>query len=310
VVADTPNRIIVGANDRTLTQAGFPLLTADGKVMAEKTTVPTDKDPAKIDVNQLLVLNGDGKMIENWSQWNSLIGIPHTIAISPYDPQRHIWIVDRTGQQVLKLTNDGKKLVMKVGETNVAGTDHNHFNEPAGITFMPDGSFYVADGYKNGRIIKFDKNGKFLLEFGTHGSGEGQFNLVHSVALDAQHRAYTADRVNNRIQVFDGDSGKFIEQWPNFGSVTVIRVASDNTLWMSIAGVNQFAKVDLHGKKIYAWGGRGTAPGQIDNPHQWALDQEGNLYVADANNDRVQKFVPRKNADKSKLIGPELLLKK
>jgi hypothetical protein len=79
---------------------------------------------------------------------------------------------------------------------------------------------------------------------------------------------------------------------------------------MSIAGVNQFAKVDLHGKKIYAWGGRGTAPGQIDNPHQWALDQEGNLYVADANNDRVQKFVPRKNADKSKLIGPELLLKK
>ncbi|MGZ5907039.1 MAG: 6-bladed beta-propeller [Reyranella sp.] len=309
VVADNPNRIIIGMNDRTLTAAGFPLLTADGKVMAEKTTVPTEKDPAKIDVNQLLVLNGDGKMIENWSQWNALIGIPHSLAISPYDRERHIWVVDRTGQQILKLTNDGKKLVMKVGEQNVAGTDHNHFNEPAGITFMPDGSFYIADGYKNGRIIKFDKDGKFLLEFGTKGSGPGQFNLVHSVALDAQHRAYTADRVNNRIEVFDGDTGKFIEEWPNLGSVTVIRVTDDNALWVSLAGVNQFAKYDLHGKRLMAWGGQGMMPGQIDNPHQWATDQAGNLYVADSNNDRVQKFVPKKGADKSQLIGPELTKK-
>jgi len=310
VVADNPNRIIIGANDRTLTLAGYPLLTADGKVMAEKTVVPTDMDPAKIDVNQIMVLNGDGKMIENWSQWNAMISIPHTITINPYDPERHIWIVDRTGQQILKLTNDGKKLVLKIGEKGVAGTDHGHFDEPAGMTFMPDGSFYIADGYKNGRIIKFDKDGKFLLEWGTKGAGPNQFNLVHSVAIDAQHRAYTADRVNNRIQVADGDTGKFIAEWPKIGSATRLLVSQDNMLWVALAGVNQFAKFDLNGRMLYHWGVMGKEPGQIDNPHQWSLDQAGNLYVADANNDRVQKFMPKKGADKAHLIQPELVLKK
>ena len=310
VVADNPNRIIIGANDRTLTLAGYPLLAADGTVMKEKTTVPTDmNDAAKIDVNQLMVLNGDGKVVENWAQWNSLISIPHSLMFDPYDKERHLWVVDRTGQQILKFTNDGKKLVMKVGEKGVAGTDHGHFNEPAGMTFMPDGSFYIADGYKNGRIIKFDKNGKFLLEWGTKGSGPGQFNLVHSVTVDAQHHVYTADRVNNRIQIFD-ESGKLIDTWPNVRSATRVVATQDGAIWLTAAGYNRVAKFDTNGKLLYHWGMFGSEPGQIDNPHQWDVDQAGNFYVADSNNDRVQKFVPRKTADQSHVMPLPIVLKK
>lgn len=116
VVADTPDRIIIGSNDRTLTLAGYPLLAADGTVMKEKTTVPVEKDPARIDVNQLLVLDGTGRVVENWSQWNAFIAIPHSLAFDPYDPERHLWVVDRTGQQILKFTRDGvQKFVPKAG---------------------------------------------------------------------------------------------------------------------------------------------------------------------------------------------------
>jgi hypothetical protein len=89
VAADTPERIIIGSNDRTLTLAGYPLLAADGSVMKGKTTVPTEKDPARLDVNQLLVLDGSGRVVENWSQWNALIAIrPHRATDSEVHARR------------------------------------------------------------------------------------------------------------------------------------------------------------------------------------------------------------------------------
>src|SRR4030095_10908488 len=133
--------------------------------------------------------------------------------IDPYDPEKHIWIIDRTSQQVMKFTHDGKMLVMALGERGVAGTDEKHFGRPSGIAFLPNGSFYVSDGYDNRRIVKFDKNGRFLLQWGSEGSAPGQFGLPHSVSLDAQGRVYVADRMNDRVQVFD-QNGKFLDQWP------------------------------------------------------------------------------------------------
>jgi len=310
VNAVDPNRVFVGFVDRNDTRAGFPMLAADGSVMKEKTAVVKDPaDLAKGDVNNLMVLNADGKVIENWSQWNSEIQIAHNIVIDPYDPAQHVWVVDRFNQQILKFTNDGKKLVMRVGEKGVPGTDERHFHDPAGMNFMPDGSFYVADGYVNGRIVKFDKNGKYLLSWGTKGSGPGQFNLVHSVAIDRDQRIYTADRNNGRIQIFDA-SGKFLEEWPKMRSITRIAATEDGNLWVAVAGLNRFAKFDRNGKLLDYWGALGAEPGLMDNPHQFDVDRDGNLYVADANNGRIQKFTPKKNADKARLIGQEIKLKK
>lgn len=310
VNADDPNRVFVGFVDRNDTRAGFPLLAADGTVMKEKTVVVRDdKNLAKGDVNNIMVLSADGKVIENWSQWNAEVQIAHHIVLDPYDPQKHVWIVDRFNHQLLKLSNDGKKLVMRVGEKGVSGNDERHFHDPASINFLPDGSFYVADGYVNSRVVKFDRNGKYMMSWGTKGAGQGQFNLVHSVGIDANRRLYVADRVNNRVQIFD-ENGKFIDVWPGTRSVTRVVATEDGGIWMAIAGYNRFAKFDQNGKLLYHFGELGAEPGLLDNPHQFDVDSAGNLYVADANNNRIQKFVPRKNADPSRLIGQEVKLKR
>ncbi len=309
VNAEDPNRVFVGFVDRNDTRAGHPLLSADGKVVGKTVVVKDEKNLAKGDVNNILVLNADGKVIENWSQWNEEISIPHHIVIDPYDPEHHVWVVDRFNHRILKFTNDGKKLVMKIGEKGVRGTDQNHFSDPASVNFLPDGTFYVADGYTNSRVVKFDKNGKYLTAWGTKGSGPSQFNLVHSVGIDANRRLYVADRVNNRIQIFD-ENGKFLDQWPNVRSVTRVVATEDGGVWVAAAGYNRFAKYDTNGKLLTYWGIFGDEPGLMDNPHQYDVDNAGNLYVADANNNRVQKFVPKKNADKTRLMGQEVKLKK
>ncbi|MGE0284601.1 MAG: peptidyl-alpha-hydroxyglycine alpha-amidating lyase family protein [Rhodospirillaceae bacterium] len=301
VKVDRPDRIFITTAPARFTRPNAPMLTADGKVMDEKSqmsTLPPEKHPHD---NIILVLNGDGKVTENWSQWNKDITFAHNIAISPYDPDRHVWVMD-LGHQVLKFTNDGKKLVMRLGEKDKPGWDANHFNMPSSIAFYPDGSFIVADGYVNGRIARFDKNGKYMSEFGSKGSGPGQFDLVHSVAIDKQGRIYTADRRNTRIQVFDAN-GKFIEEWKNTGSVTRLMISEDQHLWMSDANYNRIAKFDLNGKLLTYWGVTGRNPGEFDNLHNWDLDKAGNLYVADGGNNRIQKLVPKKDADRSRLIG-------
>ncbi len=306
VTVDKPDRIFVTTAPARLTRPTAPVLSADGKVTAEKSTtstLPADKLPHD---HNIMVLNADGKVVEDWKQWDNDITFAHNIQISPYDPERHVWVMD-LGHQILKFTNDGKKLVMRLGEKDKPAWDQTHFNMPSSLAFMPDGSFYVGDGYVNARIVKFDKNGKYVSEFGAKGSGPGQFDLVHSVAVDAQGRIYTADRRNTRIQVFDA-SGKFLDEWKNTGSVTRLIITTDQMLWMSDANYNRIAKFDLNGKLLTYWGVTGRGPGEMDNLHNWDVDASGNLYVADGYNSRVQKLVPRKNADPARLIGQQFFL--
>ena len=111
-----------------------------------------------------MLYDADGKVTEDWKQWDDMIAIPHSIHINPYDRDRPVWVIDRDNHQIIKFSNDGKKILMKLGEKAVPGTDHGHFNRPAGIAYLPDGSFYVADGYVNSRVIKFDKDGNYRLE--------------------------------------------------------------------------------------------------------------------------------------------------
>ena len=311
VAVDTPNRIIVGSGDEHMAQPGSLILNAEGVPLNQRrdSKLPDKPDSERTHLHQILVLNSDGKVVEDWQQWNDLIVVPHNVAISPYDKERHIWVIDREGQQILKFTNDGKKLVLKLGEKGVAGTDQGHFNLPAGITFLPDGSFYIADGYKNTRVIKFDATGKFQLEWGTKGTEPGQFNLVHSVAVDAKRRVFVADRSNNRIQIFDAQ-GKFLEQWQHIPQPAYLLISADSkSLWVASNGADRIAKYDMNGVLQTYWGVHGTLPGWITNFHNFAVDSSGALYVADAFNNRVQKFVPRAGSDQHRLVDQPITLK-
>ena len=102
---------------------------------------------------------------------------------------------------------------MTLGERNVFhdNDDPRGFRRPTDIAWLPDGTFFISDGYGNTHVMKFDKNGKFLKMWGTKGTGPGQFNGPHGIAVGLDRRVYVSDRGNGRIQVFD-EEGNFLEQ--------------------------------------------------------------------------------------------------
>jgi hypothetical protein len=126
VTVDTPDRIIIGNADEHATHPGTLMFGADGVPLKERhgTADKPWPESEKTHLHQIMVLNAEGKTIEDWRQWDDLIVFPHTVQFDPYDRDRHLWVIDRDGHQILKFTHDGKKLVLKLGERNVTGTDH------------------------------------------------------------------------------------------------------------------------------------------------------------------------------------------
>jgi DNA-binding beta-propeller fold protein YncE len=266
---------------------------------------PGPEAPPSTAHHYVMILDGNGNVVEEWSQWNELFKMPHRVAISPYDPERNVWIVDRDNDQIFKFSHDGKRLLMTLGEKGVQGNDSKHFGRPADISFLPDGSFYVADGYANTRVVKFDKNGKFLFAWGSEGSGPGQFKVqVHDVAIDQQGRVLVADRGNDRIQIFD-QRGKYLDQWPDIKKPSFIWVTKDGYVWVVSGQGNRLLKFDRNGHRLTYWGMYGREPGEFDDPHDLSVDADGNLYVSIYSTQKVglEKFVPRAGADPSRLIG-------
>lgn len=255
----------------------------------------------------ILIVDRNGNIVDTWTQWDSLWDGspgPHHIYIDPYDPEKHIWIVVDGLHQIYKFSNDGKRIVMTLGERGVPGNDEKHFARPSGMTWLPDGTFFVSDGYINRRVVKFDKNGKFLMSFGKEGTGPGEFSgVVHSIAADAEGRLYVADRGPGRIQVFD-QNGKYLDEWPNIAAWH-IHVSPDQFVWVADGGTNKILKYDRNGKLLYSWGTYGQFPGGQWGVHQFSVDEEGNLYLAEAFNGRLEKFTPRRGADPNQLITPE-----
>jgi DNA-binding beta-propeller fold protein YncE len=252
--------------------------------------------------HMLMIFDRQGRLVESWEQHNNLFQSPHSVKIDPNDPQRHVWVIDNGAHLVHKFTHDGK-LVMTLGERGVRASDTSHFGGPSDIAFLPNGDFYISDGYQNSRVVKFSKDGTYLLEWGKWGKGPGEFNQPHSIAVDARRRVYVADRVNSRIQVFD-EKGAFLDEWPNIRFPLHIAVSRDQFLWVADMLTHKILKYDLNGKLLYSWGTFGGQPGQLWGVHSFSTDSEGNFYVAEVYNGRAQKFRPKPGVDASKRVGP------
>lgn len=269
----------------------------------------SQKDPARHPRwdHILNIVDRNGDLVQSWEQHNKLFVRPHRVLVNPYDPERHVWVVDDGAHSVYKFTRDGK-LVMTLGEFRVPGNDEKHFGRPTDIAWLPDGTFFVSDGYTNTRVVKFAPDGKFLLTWGQRGNEPnetrpGYMNTVHAIAIDKNRRVYISDRANSRIQVFD-ENGKFLDAWPNIRRPYALHMSEDQHLWVSDGITQKFLKFDLNGRLMYSWGTFGAFPGGFWGVHQFSVDSEGNLYTADVHVGRPQKFRPKPGADPSKLIGP------
>ena len=247
------------------------LALADGAVMIFQRGSPA-----------LLRFDAEGKMIAAFS--TGFFQNAHGLKMAP---DGNIWVTDYTRHVIVKFSPDGKQLLM-LGQPDRMGSDREHFGGVADLAFLPNGEFYVADGYKNSRVVKFDRNGKYLKEWGRPGAGPGEFHLPHCIAIDKSGKVYVGDRENKRIQIFTAD-GKYLNEW-HTGSPYGITFASDGTLWMADGVNNRVVRIDKAGRVIDSF----DLP--VDKPdgsggHMLSVAGDGSIYVAETGRFMVRKYV-------------------
>ncbi len=178
-----------------------------------------------------------------------------------------------------------------------AGAEGESFQRPTDVAWDAAGNIYVADGYGNARIAKYEPTGKYIKSWGSRGRAPGQFNIVHGIAIDAQGTVYVADEGNRRVQVFDGN-GTFKKQFLNVGTPTAICVTPGPRQFLYIAhtgdpdGMEDAAiyKVDLDGKIVGKFGRAGKLPKEFGLVNSIDCRSENELLVGELTNWRVQKL--------------------
>jgi len=238
----------------------------------------------------VVVFDSNGRYVRSWGK--GVFGNPHGIRIGK---DGNIWCVDNGNHQVYKFTRDGT-LLQTWGTKGVAGADDKTFGRPTDIAWDSEGNFYISDGYGNSRVVKFDRDGRYLTTWGTPGDGPGQFRVVHSIGIDSKDRLYVSDRENNRIQIFDVN-GRLVKIWTHLGATQGIFITPKDEMWIithrnntenitydTLAG--QLMKIDLATGKVL---------GSLESPgHELTVSATGEIYVASLTGN-VFKWSPMPN---------------
>jgi len=214
----------------------------------------------------------------------------------------NVYIIERDAHRIVKLNPKLDTFLLQLGTTMQKGNDATHLNLPSGIAILRSGNMVVTDGYGNNRVLLFDKNGKFIKQVGKgaggpedKGTGPGEWNLPHKLAVDAQENLYVIDREGHRLQVFDKNLNYIREirnEW-NPWDVNISRKGTDGVGFIAdhmLERVHKFSLKD--GKLLATWGSQGLGPNQFDWVHGIVVDSKGAVYAADTYGQRIQKFVP------------------
>lgn len=266
--------------------------------------------------NCMYTLDGDGNVKELWNQWDFLCAGsegpgPHRIRISPYDPDKKVWVINETFSQIYVFSNDGSELLKIFGEKNVVGNDGaNHLSHPQDVAFLPDGRVLIGDGLAEGdnnRIIILDKDLNYLSEFGGEGTGPGQFKGIHALGIGPGGRIFALDRTGGRINVFnttdDPTKMEFVAEWGGF-TLPLDIIVNEDDVWVTDLTPLRFVNLDFEGNYKYTWLVPRDLPDGYIEVHTFTVDQEGSLYGGDNQYGRTQKFVPKADAN------PELLIQR
>ncbi|XP_053406046.1 peptidyl-glycine alpha-amidating monooxygenase-like isoform X2 [Mercenaria mercenaria] len=277
-----------------------------------------------VEVDPVIVLDKDGTLKKHFGK--NRFYLPHGLSL---DSEENIWLTDVALHQVFRIPRGEETPDMTLGIQFEPGTDTEHFCKPSDVAVLSTGEFFVSDGYCNSRIMKFDKNGYFLKQWGSesahYGSDSfpapGTFNLPHGVALaEEKGLLCVADRENGRIQCFDlegnfvrqmhpktfGQSLYSLEYCPNHGGVLF---AVNGPLFGSHSEKTQGFTLDINtGTLVSLW----NIPGEgLTHPHDVTVDSTNHVvYVGELNPRKVWKFQMSKkmyldSTDSTKLAGKQ-----
>jgi hypothetical protein len=232
------------------------------------------------------------------------------------DPEDNVWAVDEGSNMVIKFNPEGR-VVMTLGRRPepvdalalappagpAAEPGKYIFDRPTDVGWDPAGNIFVSDGYGNSRVVKYDKNGKYVTSVGSKGSEPGQFNLPHTLAVDLKGNVYVGDRSNRRIQVFDDDL-KFKAIYDNVGAPWEVCVSpgphqylfssnsfpdsNDSTL-STVTG--EIYKMELDGTIVGRFGKAGKQLGEFSGLHEIDCRNPNELYISEIQLWRVQKLI-------------------
>ncbi len=257
-------------------------LDADDNLWVFHRCFSTSCDQGRENVDPVLKYDPSGRLVDSWGA--GLFIWPHGFFL---DDDGNVWTTDARGgagkgHQVMKFTQDGT-LLMTLGTAGVAGDGHDTFDGPADVAVASNGDIFVVDGHGNNRVVKFNKDGEFLMEWGGAGTGPGQFNEPHCLAFDSRGRLFVGDRVNERIQVFD-QNGRFLAEWTGI-MASGMYITEDDVLFV--------ADYQLREGIVIANASDFTEIGFIDDPmpEGVTVDRMGTVYAGEVLQRNLKKFV-------------------
>ena len=281
----------------------------------------------------ILKFDASGKLVKSFGA--GMLIFPHGIHV---DPDGNVWVTDgqdnaprpargegaagaaaaqqaarglsgpppggTKGNQVFKFSSEGK-LLMTLGKPGGAAAP-DYFYQPNDVLVAPNGDIFVSEGHggANSRILKFSKDGKLIKAWGRKGSGPGELDGPHALAMDSKGRLFVGDRSNNRIQIFDQD-GKFLAEWKQFSRPSGISIDKSDMIYVADSESESVAQ-NHNGWKRGIRIGRatdGTVTAFIPDPVEKisgtsaaegvAVDSQGNVYGAEVGPRDVKKYVKK-----------------
>jgi hypothetical protein len=260
------------------------------------------------DLPPILRFDMSGRLLKAFGA--GMFVFPHGISV---DQDGNVWVTDGLGKdgkghQVFKFSPEGKVL-LTFGKAGVAGAGLDEFNAPSSVLVAPNGDIFVGDGhgvvnnqYTNARIVKFNKDGKFIKTWGMKGSAPGDIDIPHALAMDSRGRLFLGDRQNNRIQIFD-QNGTFLDQWSQFSRPSGIFIDKNDTIYVADSESESVSKNHDGWKRGIRIGrvSDGVVTGFIPDPvdkatgssaaEGVAADPAGNIYGAEVGPKRLMKYV-------------------
>jgi sugar lactone lactonase YvrE len=262
---------------------------------------------------RLFEFDGTGKFVREIGEGNYGFAFAHAVRV---DPQDNIWCVDEGSNMVIKFSPDGR-VVMVLGHrpepadsglglpAPAPGSNPGQytFDRPTDVGWDAAGNIFVSDGYGNSRVVKYDRNGRFIAAVGSKGAANGQLNLPHTLATDAKGNVYVGDRSNSRIEVFDNDL-TFKTTYDNVGAPWAVCITPgphqylyssnsfpDSNNYDLAASSGEIYKMELDGTVLGKFGAAGKQLGGFATVHEIDCRNPNELLISEITAWRVQKIV-------------------